>query len=394
MAHLGKTLTTEQIWEDVLMETNGRKLVGMSLIISLVLLFSGVVYASSIGVINASEVNVRTQPDTSSNSLNRLDKNYILTVLESVGDWYRVRYSESEEGWVFARYIDVIDGIGSATVNATGLRLRAQASTQAGIVSTLGDGDELTVLEVGDGWYKVKTLSDATGWVSSDYVIANIFEDSYGYGVEPLGTGIITGDIVNVRQAPGSGKNPGSNNPVLFKVYQDEEVTVLTRGTDWYEIKTSDGQTGWVCGEFITVRNNTSSRGSIVAAAQARMSLRSRVVETAKSFLGTPYRWGGNGPNVFDCSGFTKYVMKMFKVELNRTSQQQAKQGKYVARSDLRPGDLIIFDKSHGHVGIYIGDGNFIHASGTQTRPDKVKIDSLTSSYYSGRYAMARNVLD
>ena len=119
------------------------------------------------------------------------------------------------------------------------------------------------------------------------------------------------------------------------------------------------------------------------------------VVEYAKQYLGYKYVSGGASPSTgFDCSGFTTYVYKHFGVSLNRTSSGQNNNGVAVAKSDLQPGDLVIFNNDAnttiGHVGIYIGDGNFIHASNPS---DGVKITTLTTGYYQKRYVGARRVI-
>jgi LysM repeat protein len=107
------------------------------------------------------------------------------------------------------------------------------------------------------------------------------------------------------------------------------------------------------------------------------------IIRTAKRYLGRRYVWGAEGPSSFDCSGFTQYVMKKSKgVTLPRVSRKQAYYGKYVSRRNLKPGDLIFFDTSHrrrgyvNHVGIYIGNDKFIHASSARHR---VVITSLNS---------------
>jgi len=91
------------------------------------------------------------------------------------------------------------------------------------------------------------------------------------------------------------------------------------------------------------------------------------IEQVAKTHLGTKYVWGGNGKRGYDCSGFTKDVFKEYGVKLPRTSWKQAKVGKKVNRHNLRKGDLIFFNsqkqKRINHVGIYLGDGKFIHAS-------------------------------
>jgi cell wall-associated NlpC family hydrolase len=91
------------------------------------------------------------------------------------------------------------------------------------------------------------------------------------------------------------------------------------------------------------------------------------IEEIAKTHLGTKYVWGGNGEKGYDCSGFTKEVFEQYGVKLPRNSWKQAKVGKKVSRKNLRKGDLIFFNsqkqKRINHVGIYLGDGKFIHAS-------------------------------
>lgn len=122
----------------------------------------------------------------------------------------------------------------------------------------------------------------------------------------------------------------------------------------------------------------------------------SHVIRTAKRYLGTRYVWGAQGPNRFDCSGFTQYVIRKSKgVRLPRVSRKQAYYGKYVSRRNLRAGDLIFFDTSHrrrgyvNHVGIYIGSNKFIHASSAKHR---VVISSLNRPFYNARFKWGRRV--
>ncbi len=111
------------------------------------------------------------------------------------------------------------------------------------------------------------------------------------------------------------------------------------------------------------------------------------IVAYASNFLGTPYVWGANGPNSFDCSGFTRYVFAHFGVSIPRVSRYQAKVGTYVKKSQLQPGDLVFFAKpgrAVHHVGIYVGNNSYMHAPRTG---DVVKISTLSSrsDYYTAR---------
>jgi LysM repeat protein len=120
------------------------------------------------------------------------------------------------------------------------------------------------------------------------------------------------------------------------------------------------------------------------------------VIRIAKRYLGRRYVWGAEGPNTFDCSGFTQYVMRKSKgVRIPRVSRKQAYYGKYVSRRNLKPGDLIFFDTSRrrrgyvNHVGIYIGNNKFIHASSARHR---VVITSLNRPFYRARFKWGRRI--
>jgi peptidoglycan endopeptidase LytE len=121
---------------------------------------------------------------------------------------------------------------------------------------------------------------------------------------------------------------------------------------------------------------------------------RQEVVQYAKTFLGTPYRDGGATRDGLDCSGLVMTVYGHFQVPLPRTSLDQSYTGDKVARSSVEPGDLVFFKttrRSVGHVGIYIGKGQFIHAS---TSARRVRVDDMNSEYFRPRFVMARRVID
>jgi hypothetical protein len=126
-----------------------------------------------------------------------------------------------------------------------------------------------------------------------------------------------------------------------------------------------------------------------------RGDLRSELVKTAKRFLGTPYRWGGTTVgDGFDCSGLTMVSYRLNGLNLPRVSRNQYKTGKWVSKAMLRPGDLVFFATKGGtritHVGMYVGDGKFIHAPRTGKN---VQIEKLSNSFFAKTYMGGRTYL-
>ena len=134
------------------------------------------------------------------------------------------------------------------------------------------------------------------------------------------------------------------------------------------------------------------SRGEGFTEVDSREQVRKEVVSFAYKFIGRPYVWGASGSKAFDCSGFTSYVYRNFGIYLPHQSGEQASMGRRVQRGELKKGDLVFFgDGGISHVGIYIGDGQFIHASSGSR---KVITSDLDGSYYSSHYKGARRVYE
>ena len=116
--------------------------------------------------------------------------------------------------------------------------------------------------------------------------------------------------------------------------------------------------------------------------------LNEQAVDTAKSYIGVPYVWGGTTPNGFDCSGLMQYVYKKIGVNISRTTSTQINDGRAVSKDELKQGDLILFGSPVHHVGMYIGNGQFIHAPQTG---ETVKISNLSDR---NDYACARRIVE
>jgi len=131
------------------------------------------------------------------------------------------------------------------------------------------------------------------------------------------------------------------------------------------------------------------------AVGRGKNYLREQIVKTAENFVGMPYHWGGQSPKQgFDCSGLTMAVYRLNGLELERTSGSQYQTGKPVTREALQAGDLVFFatgkDKKISHVGIYIGQDQFIHAPSSGK---KVRTDLLSQAYYVKTYSGARTYM-
>ena len=220
--------------------------------------------------------------------------------------------------------------------------------------------------------------------MSADYLDVSTKADvTIGYGLVET-----DGSPLNVRSGP------GTDYDKVTSLNDGAVVTIVGIDNGWYKVKTSGGSVGYVSSEYmVTCKDSAGSRGdgTVVAASS---SLGQQVVDYAAQFLGTPYVYGGNGPNSFDCSGFTSYVYRHFGYTLNPTATGQLSNGVSVSKSELQPGDLVFFksggSKPVSHVGIYVGGGQFIHAS---TNTYEVRYDNLTSGYYNNVYVYARRVL-
>jgi cell wall-associated NlpC family hydrolase len=189
-------------------------------------------------------------------------------------------------------------------------------------------------------------------------------------------TAVVTASRLNMRTGP------ATSYSIMHVLWQGNKVKVIGESNGWYKIQLSDGRVGWASSAYLQVDN--------------RQQKVATVVNAAKSLLGTPYVWGGESPQEggFDCSGFTQYVYKQAGYTLNRISADQAKQGTYVSRQNLQPGDLVFYSfeatSNINHVGLYIGDGKMIHSPKTG---DVAKTTDITTSYWETRLVTARRII-
>ena len=257
---------------------------------------------------------------------------------------------------------DIATGAGCTT--GSSLRLRAEPSTSASVVTTLDKSVAVAILDDSvDGWYKI-AYNGSTGYVSADYL--NVDQDNVFTTY-----GRVNSDGVNVRS------DASTDSSVLATIEEDAIVTVNGLVDGWYDVTCEYGTEGYIRSDFLDLTESSSSNSDIAA--------------TAKQYLGTGYVYGGASPRGFDCSGFTMYVYSQHGYSLphSATSQWQSGLGTRVySISELQPGDLVFFNdpsrnagKACSHAGIYIGNGQHIHAS--SSRGGGVIISDMTSGYYN-----------
>ena len=264
--------------------------------------------------------------------------------------------------------------LGAGTVTADALRLRSTPATEGEILATVSSGTSVVVLdEAEDGWYKVN-YNSVEGYMSGEYLdVATKAETDLGYGKVDA-----DGSTLNMR----AGASTSFDSLCSIPSGTVLELEGVYEG--WYKV-TYAGNTGYVSSDYITITTEPTTASS--------SALGEQIVALAKQYLGTPYVLGGNGPSSFDCSGFTKYIYAQFGYTLNRTATDQLQNGVSISRDELQPGDLVFFryrtSKPVSHVGIYIGGGEFIHAS---TNRYMVQIDQMNSGHYDNVYVYARRV--
>ncbi len=232
-------------------------------------------------------------------------------------------------------------------------------------------------------------------------------------------TKYVSAETLNVRE------KDDNNSKIISQLTLNTKVTVVEMvNSTWAKI-TVKGKTGYVANKYLSDKKvDTSSRSEEIKREENNKTNEQQnenkidsepkqetpnqsntsntgltgesVVAFAKKYLGYKYVSGGASPSTgFDCSGFTSYVYKNFGINLSRTSGAQASNGVAVSKSNLKVGDLVIFNNSSnsaiGHVGIYIGGNTFIHAANAKKG---VITTSLSDSYYSRTYVTARRVIN
>lgn len=188
-------------------------------------------------------------------------------------------------------------------------------------------------------------------------------------------------------------KGPGTNCGKINVLAAGTTGKVLSTKGAWAKIALADGTCGYVYRSLVAKgQGNSSAAANSKQVQVACASSNSNLIQTALDCRGSRYRRGGTSRGGFDCSGFTRYVFAKYGISLPHSSAAQAKMGSPISRNELKSGDLVFFQtyrRGISHVGIFIGNEQFVHAA---TYGRGVRVDSLNSGYYSARYRCARRV--
>ncbi len=297
-----------------------------------------------IGFVNTSSLRLRQEASTSSAVLATAPKNDCVIIISQEKDWYKVNYN-LQVGYMHKDYLDVSTKenaeLGYGKVSGSGVNLRSGPATSYGVAAVASKDASCYIIGLNDGWYKV------------------IYNGSICY---------IRSDFLELTEYPYENKQ-SPNSPKFFRRGNSTGVTPSA-----------------------SALNGNSSASAVPGAATVSAS-GAQILAEAQKYLGTPYVSGGASPAGFDCSGFVYYVLKQFGYSPYRTPADQYKMGTSVSKDNLKAGDIVFFAGTYAsgisHVGIYAGNGQFIHSPNSRST---VSYSSLTSGYWAQHYYGARRM--
>lgn len=409
------------------------------------LLFINISLAANTGIINVDVANLRKTADAESTILEQISLNQEVEILGEEGDWYQIKYNQIT-GYVNKELVTVNsnpqtteennqvnenstnenneekqntteeNNVSTETTQEITLgeykisedtKLKLIPSINATDVIELKTDETVTVTEIINGWACVETQT-TRGWLRKDKLKKDEPVKEQPVEEQPtqevqIKTKYINSTTVNVRQ------EANTTSSIVTTVPVNTEVQVYSEENGWSKVKVNNVE-GYISSSLLSdnkqetsraqkntrksssTKNKTSKKTTNTTANVPVSGNDSSIVATARKYLGYKYVYGGSSPSTgFDCSGFTSYVFKQHGISLNRTAAGQYSNGVAVSRSNLQPGDLVMFGKSRiNHVAIYIGGGQIIHASTPSTG---VRIDSLSTGYYNNNYVGARRIL-
>lgn len=269
--------------------------------------------------------------------------------------------------------------LGIAQVDGS-LNVRKGAGTDSKVVGKISNHDACEILGKKDGWIKIKS-GKVKGYVKSGYLLMGdaalaIAEKE----VETVAT--VNTTTLRVRE------DTSTDSAIVSLVGEGEDLVVEKIVDDWYKVEVDD-QKGYISGDYVTISQKLPTASSVkelengTGVSDTRVSL----VQYALQFVGNRYVWGGTSlTNGIDCSGFTMQIYARYGISLPHHAASQPGYGTRISASDAQPGDLFFYGSGStiSHVGIYIGNGQIVHASNARTG---IKI---SSAYYRTPICVAR----
>jgi hypothetical protein len=235
----------------------------------------------------------------------------------------------------------------------------------------MSNGAACEILDVtDDGWAHIKSGS-VEGYVSADYLLTGTA--ALAKAREVIDTvAVVDTTTLRVRE------EPNTEAPVITLIPEGEEMLVTGYADGWVQFELDD-ETAYVSLDYVCIEEKLATAVTMkeLLYGNGISDTRVSLVEYAKQFVGNPYVWGGTSlTKGCDCSGFVLSIYKKYGVTLPHHAATQANYGTKVDDSTIRPGDLIFYSKGGriNHVGIYIGNGQVLHASSPKTG---IKISSM-----------------
>ena len=325
-----------------------------ALIICLILLTGNLSVAASaaestaqgIGFVTASTLRLRAASNSSSAIVDNAVRNDCVVILGKSGEWYKVNYN-LQEGYMHEDYLSVSSvenaELGYGKVTGVSVNLRTGPSTAYSIAAVSSKNETCYIIGLNNGWFKV-IYKDKLAYIRSDYLA--LTEIPYENADSKL-------------------------SPKFFRL----------------------GKSTGVAPSAAALSDSSAATDTVVTAPIVPSISGSQILAEAKKHLGTRYLSGGASPSGFDCSGLVYYVLKELGYSPYRTPADQYTHGNSVVKSDLKAGDIVFFAGTGAsgisHVGIYAGNGQFIHAPNSRST---VSYSSLLTGYWADHFYGARRI--
>ncbi len=252
------------------------------------------------------------------------------------------------------------DNIGISTAEGN-LNVRASGSQDADIVGIMPENGACNVLDASNEWYHIQS-GDVDGYVLGSYIMTGDAAVAKANEVAAE-MGTITCDTLMLR------KEPNTTSGVVAKMPHGEKIEILEKLDGWVKASV-DGAEGYCNAEYISIAVEVPHAMTMDQYSQSGSTGGSAIASYATQFVGNPYVWGGTSlTKGADCSGFTLSIYAKYGVSLPHSAAAQANMGTKVKASEAQPGDLFFYSSGKGidHVGMYIGNGQIVHASSKKT---------------------------